>query len=108
VKCEDLKAPMRGYKCGPCPPGFLGNGKHCKEEGETPLSLSLSFSFAFHCFSYFFLVWTVEFPGVVRPIKQAPIHVSLEKVGAGGGIQTLNHMIMSRVFYHCADKAKNI
>jgi hypothetical protein len=28
---------MRGYKCGPCPPGYLGNGKHCKEEGKLKL-----------------------------------------------------------------------
>ena len=37
VKCEDLKAPMRGYKCGSCPAGFVGNGKHCKEEEEGDL-----------------------------------------------------------------------
>ena len=34
VKCEDLKAPMRGYRCGPCPTGFVGNGKHCHEQGD--------------------------------------------------------------------------
>jgi hypothetical protein len=100
VKCEDLKAPMRGYKCGPCPPGFLGNGKHCKEEGETPLSHLLLTFIVFVTFSCLDIM--------VSPIKQAPIHVSLEEVGARGGIQTLDHRILSRVFYHCAGKANNM
>jgi hypothetical protein len=33
VECIDLKAPLRGYKCGICPSGFIGDGKRCEKQG---------------------------------------------------------------------------
>ena len=82
----------------------LETGNTAKRKVRSPLR----FAFDFNWFCYFFLVLQLSFPIMVSPIKQAPIHASLEDVGAGGGIQTLNHRIMSRVFYHCADKANNM
>ena len=34
VECEDLPAPanITGYKCGPCPAGYSGNGAKCTGE----------------------------------------------------------------------------
>ena len=37
VDCRDRKAPRRGFDCGPCPKGFVGNGKICQKEGDQKL-----------------------------------------------------------------------
>ena len=34
VECKDRKAPRRGFDCGSCPKGFVGNGKICQKEGD--------------------------------------------------------------------------
>ena len=41
VDCRDRKAPRRGFDCGPCPKGFVGNGKICQKEGEQEINLLL-------------------------------------------------------------------
>ena len=35
VECRDRKAPRRGFDCGKCPKGYVGNGKICQKEGKT-------------------------------------------------------------------------
>ena len=34
VKCIDLMAPKRGFKCDKCPEGFTGNGMSCEKQGK--------------------------------------------------------------------------
>ena len=34
VKCIDLMAPKRGFKCDECPEGFTGNGMSCEKQGK--------------------------------------------------------------------------
>ena len=34
VECRDRKAPRRGFDCGKCPKGYVGNGKICQKEGK--------------------------------------------------------------------------
>ena len=43
VDCEDLPAPanITGYKCGPCPAGYSGNGAKCTGEFFQPVRVSL-------------------------------------------------------------------
>ena len=39
VECIDRKAPERGFDCGPCPKGFVGNGRTCHKEGNQAIVL---------------------------------------------------------------------
>lgn len=36
VQCMHQNSPPDYYRCGDCPPGYVGDGKNCTEEGKCP------------------------------------------------------------------------
>ena len=56
VECRDRKAPRRGFDCGKCPKGYVGNGKICQKEGKRNL-LSIPYKITW---MLYFSLWIFE------------------------------------------------
>ena len=55
VECRDRKAPRRGFDCGKCPKGYVGNGKICQKEGKRKV-LSIPYKITWMLYS----LWIFE------------------------------------------------
>ena len=55
VECRDRKAPRRGFDCGKCPKGYVGNGKICQKEGKRKVLLIQ------HQITWIFFVQSMDF-----------------------------------------------
>ncbi len=51
------------------------------------------------CFFFFFLIRQPSFPGMIRPLEQAPIHLPMDKVVAHSGHEVL--MVDDLYFTDC-------
>ena len=56
VECRDRKAPRRGFDCGKCPKGYVGNGKICQKEGKRKV-LSIQHKIAWMLYSMNVTSW---------------------------------------------------